>query len=89
MNKLSLIVKKLFMTKLQFVKRLKELRIASGISQANLCKEMDIGQRLYEFYESEKYSSIPTHKNLIKLANFFDCSIDYLLCQTDNPNRNK
>jgi len=77
------------MTKSQFVTRLKELRLKSGLSQAVVCNNTGIAQRLYEFYESENNSGVPTYKNLIKLANFFDCSIDYLLCQTDNPKRNK
>ena len=76
------------MTKLQFVTRLKELRAATGMSQAKLCENSGIGQTLYEYYESEKHPHIPTYKNLIVLADFFDCSIDYLLCRTDNPKRN-
>jgi len=77
------------MTKLQFVKRLKTLRSKIGLSQAKICNELNITQKLYEYYESENNSRIPTYKNLITLANFFDCSIDYLLCQTDNPNHHR
>jgi len=75
------------MNKLQFAKRLKELRMVSGLSQSAVYKKIGIAQRLYEFYESEKRSIVPTYKNLIILANFYNCSIDYLLCQTDNPKR--
>jgi len=77
------------MTKSQFVKRLKDLRAKTGLTQATVSKETNITQRLYEFYESESHTSIPTYKKLIALANFFNCSIDYLLCQTDNPVRNR
>jgi len=76
------------MTKSLFVKRLKSLRAASSLTQAKVHDGIGISQTLYEYYESEKHSSIPTYKNLIALANFFNCSIDYLLCQTDNPKRN-
>jgi len=76
------------MTKSQFVKRLKDLRSNAGITQAKVQESAGISQTLYEFYESEKHSSVPTYKNIIVLANFFGCSIDYLLCQTDNPKRN-
>ena len=76
------------MTKKQFVTRLKDLRKQTGLSQKDLAIKLGIGSRTYEYYESENNTSIPEHKNLIKLANLFDCSIDYLLCQTDNPKRN-
>ena len=75
----------IIMTKLQFAKRLKELRAKSGLSQSKICTELKITQKLYEYYESENNSRVPTYKNLIKLADFFNCSIDYLLCRTDNP----
>jgi len=75
------------MTKAEFVIRLRELRAAKNISQAAAAKAIGISKRLYEIYESEKHPSIPNYKNLIVLADFYKCSIDYLLCQTDNPRR--
>jgi len=88
MYKLFLGVNYTCMTKSQFANRLKELRIATGISQTKLCESTSIGSTLYELYESENHSHMPTYKRLIALANIFECSIDYLLCQTDNPKRN-
>ncbi len=38
---------------------------------------------------SWKNGSIPNGETLIKLAEYFDCSIDYLLGKTEEPNRNK
>jgi len=76
------------MTKKQFVTRLKDLRRQSGLPQKTVTTALNIVSRTYEYYESDKNSRIPEYKNLIKLANFFNCSIDYLLCQTDNPKRN-
>lgn len=32
-----------------------------------------------------KNGAIPKGDTLVKIANFFDCSIDYLLCRTENP----
>lgn len=32
-----------------------------------------------------KNGSIPSGENLIKIADYFNCSIDYLLGRTDNP----
>jgi len=77
------------MTKVQFANRIKKLRADTGLSQAATCKALAISKRLYEIYESENPASLPTCKNLIALANHFGCSVDYLLCQTDNPKRRK
>jgi len=76
------------MTKLQFSARLKELRAAKKITQVQISRDIKMNLNLYEFYENANNSRIPTYKNLIKLANYFTCSIDYLLCQTDNLERN-
>ena len=75
------------MTKESFVKRLKQLRAEMGLTQATISQKIGISQRLYEYYESEKHSSFPSVKNLIILANFFNCSIDFLLCQSHIPKR--
>lgn len=34
-------------------------------------------------------SSIPKADNLAKIADYLDCSVDYLLGRTDNPNSHK
>jgi transcriptional regulator with XRE-family HTH domain len=36
-----------------------------------------------------KNGSIPNGETLIKIANFFDCSVDYLLGRTDDPDSHK
>lgn len=76
------------MTKKQFSDRLKLLRANSNVSQSKLSDEAKITKRVYEYYENENDPRTPTCKNIIKLANYFNCSIDYLFCQTDNPTRN-
>ena len=76
------------MTKLELSNRLKELRKVVNLSQAQLSNDLEISQRIYEYYESPTSTHLPTCKNLIKMANYFNCSIDYILCQTENPKRN-
>ncbi len=49
------------------------LQMATGIDQALLSK-FETGERL------------PTTDALIVLADYFNVSIDYLLCRTENPN---
>lgn len=36
-----------------------------------------------------KRGEIPNGKTLIMIADYFDCSVDYLLGRTDNPNSHK
>ena len=52
------------------------LQMATGIEQALLSK-YETGERL------------PPTDTLLRLADFFDVSIDYLLCRTDNPKVNR
>ena len=52
------------------------LQMATGIEQALLSK-YETGERL------------PPTDTLIRLADFFDVSIDYILCRTDNPKVNR
>ena len=56
--------------------RLKDLRKAQGLSQEELAKEIDVARTTYNHYEIEK--SEPNIKTLIKLADYFDVSLDYL-----------
>ena len=56
--------------------RLKDLRKAQGLSQEQLAKELDVARTTYNHYEIEK--SEPNIKTLIKLADYFDVSLDYL-----------
>ena len=47
-----------------------------------------IEQALISKYENEERIP-PTETLLIRLADFYDVSIDYILCRTDNPNIQK
>ena len=66
--------------------RLKELRKEKGISQLKLAMDINTNQNTISRYETGERE--PGINELIKLANYFDVSIDYLLEQTDNPKRN-
>lgn len=61
--------------------RLKELREHNNLSQYDIAKILNIKQQQYYKYEKEinKISS----KYLIKLANYYNTSIDYILGITD------
>lgn len=60
-----------------FQKNLKEQRKLCGYTQRQIAEKLGISQPSYIRYENG--SSEPTLENLIKLADLFDVSADYLL----------
>ena len=59
-----------------FAERLKELRTERGLGQVALARELGVGKSVISLWE--KGQCEPTLGNLIKIAAFFDVSIDYL-----------
>ncbi len=57
--------------------RLKQLRKERSLTQAALAKYLNITRQGYANYENELTN--PTPSILIKLADFFECSVDYLI----------
>lgn len=62
--------------------RLKTLRSTHNIKQAELAKTLSVSQSTISGWESERYEI--DNFNLRKIADYFNVSIDYLLCHTDN-----
>lgn len=69
------------------LKRLKQLRQERGISQLKLAMDLNMNQNSISRYETGIHEA--DHETLIRLADYFDVSIDYLLEQTDNPRRQR
>ena len=63
--------------------RLKEIRKAKGISQVQLALSLHMNQNTISRYESGERE--PALGDLIKIADYFQVSVDYLLERTDNP----
>ncbi|MGN0572147.1 MAG: helix-turn-helix domain-containing protein, partial [Candidatus Fimenecus sp.] len=63
--------------------RLKEVRKSKGISQMKLAMDLNTNQNTISRYETGERE--PGIAELIKIADYFDVSIDYLLERTDNP----
>ncbi len=61
--------------------RLKDLREDRDLLQKDIAKVLNMSQTGYSKYEVET-NDIPT-EILKKLASYYDTSIDYLLCLTD------
>jgi len=67
--------------------RLYLLRKSKGLSQITVQMDTGIDQSLLSKFE--KGIRIPPTETLIKLADFYNVSIDYILCRTDKPDVNR
>lgn len=67
--------------------RLKFLRESELLSQKEVAEKIYVSQRTYSYYENEEHD-IPT-RALIRLADFYNVSVDYILGRTENPKMNK
>ena len=57
--------------------RLRELRLAKGLTQKEVATAIKVSPQSYGYYEN--WVNKPDPETLIKLADLFECSIDYLL----------
>lgn len=67
--------------------RLRDLREDTDMSQTEIAGILGIRQTVYSRYE-RGFQTIPT-EHLIKLADFYDVSTDYILGRTNNKAVNK
>lgn len=70
--------------------RLKELRKEKKLTQSDVAKHLGISIQAYSHYELG--TAEPTIDNLIKLAKYYDVSVDYLIGANDikiNPDISK
>ena len=63
-------------------KRLRDLREDHDLSQAELAKFLNVSQRTYSYYETGG-RDIPI-QIFIKLADYYNTSIDYLVNRTNS-----
>ena len=63
--------------------RLKQLRKERGITQLKLAMDLNMNQNSISRYETGDHEA--DYETLIKIADYFNVSIDYLLERTDNP----
>ncbi len=62
---------------------LRKLREKKKMTQTRLSVEIEVSQEIISHYEVGE--SKPNIDNLMKIADFFHCSTDYLLNRTNNP----
>ena len=66
-----------------FAKRLKELRLAHGETQKELANAIEVGRTIISEYESGKI--VPKQEGLLRIANYFNVSVDYLTGVSNTP----
>jgi len=59
-----------------------------NITAYRLAKETGISESLFSKWRKTPTSEIAS-SNLVRIADYLDCSVDYLLGRTDNPEVNK
>ncbi len=69
-----------------YLRRIKSLREEKNLNQLEVAKFLNISQRTYSYYENGRDIPIAL---LIKLADFYNVSIDYLLNRTNVRKINK
>ena len=68
-------------------KNLRNIREDRDIKQKEIAAYLNVSQNMYSQYETGVISL--TAEILIKLANYYNVSIDFLLDRTNNPNMQK
>ena len=65
----------------KFPERLKELRLENNLSRSQLAKMLNVSVRLLSYWETGQREC--TFDTLIAIATNLDCTIDYLLGNSD------
>ena len=67
------------------MKNLKTLRLSKKLSQQQIALRLDLSQQT--IYKYENGITEPDIATLIKLADYFNTSVDYLIGNTNNPQK--
>ncbi len=69
------------------INNLKKLRDNKGLTQIAVQMATGIEQSLLSKFENGE--RVPPTDTLIRLADFYNVSMDYIMCRTENPTLNK
>lgn len=72
---------------MDYIKRIRDLREDNDKTQQDIAAYLGISQTMYARYERGA-NELPV-RHLIKLADYYGVSTDYILGRTDNPVVNK
>lgn len=65
----------------EFSQRLKQLRTEKHLTQAQVAQRIGVTASMVSSYETD--IRLPSYEVLVKIANVFGVTIDYLLCRED------
>lgn len=71
----------------QIANKIKQLCKSKGKTIYKMLLDCDISKSF--MYDMEKRNKSPSCDKIIRIADYLDCSVDYLLGRTDNPEINK
>lgn len=71
---------------MNYIKRLRDLREDHDMTQQEIADYLGTSQTMYARYERGA-NELPI-RHLIQLSALYHVSTDYLLCLTDNPDKN-
>lgn len=71
---------------MDFAVRIHSLRRRQHLSQAELVKKLGLTARGYQDME---LGSLPKYENLLRIAGFYDVSVDRLMGRTENREGNR
>ena len=71
----------------RYIKIMRDLREDHDLTQQQVADYLGTSQTMYARYERGA-NELPI-RHLIKLAELYNVSVDYLLCLTENPKRMK
>ena len=66
---------------MSFSERLRELRVSQGFTQKQIFTAINMSEIGYQRYEYGTRE--PAYQKLIALADYFDCSLDYLVGRSE------
>lgn len=75
------------MNNIQLANTIKTLCKSKKVTVKNLLETCKINRNF--MYDLEKKAQAPSADKLEAIADFLDCSVDYLLGRTDNPEINR
>ena len=70
-----------------FWERFYQMCILKGTKPNPVAKEIGISSGIVTKWKTD--ATLPNGETLIKIADYLDCSVDYLLGRTDNPDSHK
>ncbi len=71
---------------MDFAEKIRRLRRAEHLSQPAAAKKIGISMRGYQNME---LGTMPRYENLLRIADYYDVSVDWLMGRTENRNAHK